>query len=145
MSAIEVFSFSFFRTCSKVFLLVWLLSACFPGVYKLDIPQGNILEEEKIDQLKMGMTKRQVRYLLGTPLMIDSFNQDRWVYYYSYKRYKLRDSQEIFYEARLVLTFDKGILVNMEKNIPKTGQENGQEAEDRESVKKQEEVPDLSE
>ena len=116
-------------------LLAGLLSACFPGVYRLDIPQGNILDEEKIDQLEMGMTKRQVRYLLGTPLVVDSFNQDRWEYYYSYKRYKLRDSKEIFYEARLTLTFDKGILAGIEKNIPKPDQD----MEGGESVKSSEE------
>lgn len=64
-----------------------LLTGCqyfqFPGVYKIDIQQGNIVTQEMVDQLKPGMTKRQVRYVMGTPLMEDTFNPNRWDYYYS--------------------------------------------------------------
>ncbi|WP_439134858.1 outer membrane protein assembly factor BamE [Pseudomaricurvus sp.] len=64
-----------------------LLAGCqyfqFPGVYKIDIQQGNIVTQEMIDQLKPGMTKRQVRYVMGTPLIEDTFNPNRWDYYYS--------------------------------------------------------------
>lgn len=101
-----------------VVLLPLLLGACFPGVYKLDIPQGNILEKEKVDQLKVGMNKRQVRYLLGTPLVIDSFEQDRWDYYYSYRYYVPRTNEPIDRKARLVLTFEKGQLVTIDRHLP---------------------------
>jgi outer membrane protein assembly factor BamE len=105
----------------SVVLVVWcslLLSACFPGVYKLDIPQGNVLEKEKIDQVKTGMTKRQVRYVLGTPLLIDSFNQDRWDYYYSHRYYLPGNSEPILRQAQLTLFFEKGQLVKMDKKMP---------------------------
>lgn len=105
----------------KVFVLlgvILMLTACFPGVYKLDIPQGNILEKEKIDQIKPGMTKRQVRYVLGTPLMVDSFNQDRWDYYYSHRYYLPGNSEAIERKARLVLLFEKGQLVTIDKIMP---------------------------
>ncbi|MDP8078730.1 outer membrane protein assembly factor BamE [Phocoenobacter skyensis] len=49
-------------------------------VYRIDVPQGNYLEKEKVDQLKIGMNKEQVNYLLGTPLLRDIFAQDRWSY-----------------------------------------------------------------
>lgn len=68
-----------------------LLSACsiprlqFPGVYKIDIQQGNIITQEMIDQLRPGMTKRQVIFVMGTPLVRDPFHQDRWDYIYSYQ------------------------------------------------------------
>lgn len=65
------------------------LSACggnaIPGVYRIDIPQGNIITQEMLDQLKPGMSKSQVRFLLGTPLLVDVFHQDRWDYLYSYQ------------------------------------------------------------
>lgn len=102
--------------------VVLLCGGCFPGVYKLDIPQGNVLETEKIDQLKTGMSKRQVRYLLGTPLMIDSFNQDHWEYYYSLTHYKPRDSDPHFYQARLILRFEKGQLTSIDKQIPENSE-----------------------
>lgn len=67
-------------------LLMASLSACgfvgFPGVYRIDVEQGNIVTQEKADQLKHGMSRRQVRFILGTPLVEDSFNRDRWDYLY---------------------------------------------------------------
>ena len=53
-------------------------SAC----YKIDIPQGNIIEQDAVDRLTPGMSKRQVQVLLGTPLIVDPFNQQRWDYIY---------------------------------------------------------------
>ncbi len=57
----------------------------FPGVHKIPIQQGNIITQEMIDQLRPGMTRSQVRYVLGTPLIADTFNQDRWDYLFSLK------------------------------------------------------------
>lgn len=67
--------------------LAALVSACseFPGVYKIDIPQGNIVTQEMIDQLRPGMTQSQVRYIMGTPLITDTFSPDRWDYLYSFQ------------------------------------------------------------
>ena len=71
-----------------VFLITGLLASCsylkFPGVYRITIQQGNVITQEMIDQLKPGMTKRQVRFVLGTPLIDDPFVVDRWDYHYSY-------------------------------------------------------------
>lgn len=55
-----------------------------PGVYRIDIQQGNVITQEMLDQLESGMERRKVRYILGTPMLTDTFNQDRWDYYYSY-------------------------------------------------------------
>ncbi len=57
-----------------------------PGVYKIDIQQGNVIEQDMIDTLRPGMTKRQVRFVMGTPLLIDPFEPDRWDYVYSFQR-----------------------------------------------------------
>ena len=58
-----------------VSLVITCLSACgfvgFPGVYRIDVEQGNILTQETVDQLKPGMSRRQVRFILGTPLIAD--------------------------------------------------------------------------
>ena len=53
--------------------------------YKIDIQQGNVLNQDVVAQLKPGQTKDQVRYLLGTPLITDVFHQSRWDYVYTYK------------------------------------------------------------
>src|SRR5688572_7023522 len=58
-----------------------LASGC---VYKMSIQQGNYLVAESVSQLKEGMTRSQVRFLLGTPMVPDAFDNDRWDYYYFY-------------------------------------------------------------
>src|SRR5687767_1638266 len=58
-----------------------LASGC---VYKMNIQQGNYLVAESVSQLKEGMTRSQVRFLLGTPMVPDAFNDERWDYYYFY-------------------------------------------------------------
>jgi outer membrane protein assembly factor BamE len=57
-----------------------------PFVYKMTVQQGNIITEEMVDQLQLGMNKSQVRYLLGTPLLADMFHTDRWDYTYTIQR-----------------------------------------------------------
>ena len=57
----------------------------FPGVYKISIPQGNIITQDMIDQLRPGMSKRQVVFVMGTPLVRDPYFQDRWDYVYNFQ------------------------------------------------------------
>src|ERR1700742_1600480 len=59
------------------------LSGC---VYRINIQQGNFLNQSAVDTVKEGMTRSQVRYLLGTPMVADSFNKERWDYIYSLKK-----------------------------------------------------------
>lgn len=54
-----------------------------PGIYTLDIEQGNIIDQDMIDQLRPNMTKRQVLYIMGSPMLADVFHQKRWDYLYS--------------------------------------------------------------
>ncbi len=60
-----------------------LLGGC---VYRMDIQQGNYLDGHDVGQLKVGMTRTQVRYLLGTPMIEDLFDHSRWDYVYYFKR-----------------------------------------------------------
>jgi outer membrane protein assembly factor BamE len=59
-------------------------------VYRMTIQQGNFLEERAVTQLQVGMTRSQVRYLLGTPMVPDAFDKDRWDYLYYLKRGRLK-------------------------------------------------------
>ena len=66
-----------------------LIAACsykpsFIHEYKIDVQQGNVLTQEMVAQLKPGQTRDQVRFLLGTPLVVDIFHQQRWDYVYRY-------------------------------------------------------------
>ena len=60
------------------------MTPTIPGLppYRIDIQQGNYLSQEMVSQLKPGMTREQVRFVLGTPLVTDIFHQDRWDYVY---------------------------------------------------------------
>ncbi len=69
---------------------VILLTGCsylkYPNLHKVAILQGNILNQKMIDQLRPGLSRSQVRYILGTPLIASTFDQSRWDYFYSVKR-----------------------------------------------------------
>jgi outer membrane protein assembly factor BamE len=65
-----------------IFAALALSSGC---VYRANIAQGNLIKEEDLAQLEIGMTKNQVRFLLGTPMIDDPFHADRWDYVYYLK------------------------------------------------------------
>ncbi len=91
------FARTFFTTARGATLLLVLSGAClvggcgstnslrFPGVYRIDIAQGNIITQKQVDQLRPGLNKRQVTFILGTPLVRDTFNQNRWDYVYGFQ------------------------------------------------------------
>lgn len=66
-------------------LLVAGLSAC-QLLYIPDTQQGNLITQKMIDRLKDGMTPNQVKYVLGTPLIRDAFNKERWDYFYTFSK-----------------------------------------------------------
>ena len=69
------------KLSTSLLILLALLSGCV--LYKAEIQQGNVINPEMLDNLKLGMTKRQVVFLLGTPLITDPFHAQRWDYFYS--------------------------------------------------------------
>ncbi|WP_051710161.1 outer membrane protein assembly factor BamE [Andreprevotia chitinilytica] len=79
------------------------LSACsWLTPYKLDIPQGNEVTADQVEQLKAGMSRSQVRFVLGTPLLEDPFHANRWDYIYSDARSgKLKEKKTftVFFEG----------------------------------------------
>ncbi len=100
---------------SKATLLVAMglwLCAC---IYRLDIEQGNRLEESVIDQIEIGMTRSQVQFLLGSPMVADSFHQDRWDYTYYFKRGRSREVERrwfvVYFENDRVATLDKNAVL----------------------------------
>lgn len=71
--------------CCASLVSLGCASAHLPGVYKVDVPQGNIVTQDMVNQLHTGMNKRQVAYAMGTPMVVDVFHPDRWDYIYSFK------------------------------------------------------------
>lgn len=91
-------------------LFVFLCTACgtaLPTVkpYKLDVQQGNVVTSKMLLQLRPGMTKSQVRFIMGTPLIQDSFHGNRWDYVY-----QLREKGKIIEQRRVILDFENELL-----------------------------------
>jgi outer membrane protein assembly factor BamE len=70
------------KTTSARVLLACALLGLTACIYRMPIQQGNFLEKKQVDQLEPGMTRSQVMFLLGTPMVPNGFDQDRWDYYY---------------------------------------------------------------
>jgi len=95
-------------------LLLSLLAGCSSiGPHRIDVQQGNALDQENVARLKTGLNRSQVRFLLGTPLVVDPFRTDRWDYVYLYyKAGKLTEQKHI------TLFFDGDTLVRIEGDLP---------------------------
>lgn len=83
-----------------------------PFVYKMTVQQGNVITEDMVDQLQLGMTRAQVRYLLGTPMLADFFHTDRWDYTYTLRR----GHQEMDVKT-LILHFQDDALARIEGDL----------------------------
>ncbi|MAD57516.1 MAG: hypothetical protein CMK44_02935 [Porticoccus sp.] len=79
-----------------------------PGIHKIDIQQGNVITQDMINQLKPGMTKTQVKFIMGTPLIADTFNQNRWDYFYGLKPAQGEEVRE-----RMVIFFKEDKLSSL--------------------------------
>ena len=90
-----------------------LLQGC---VYRMTVQQGNYLDPKQVAQLQTGMTRSQVRFLLGTPMLPDAFDRDRWDYLYYLKFGRLKKPEErrltVFFEGDRVARIENvGITV----------------------------------
>ena len=67
-----------------------------PGVYRVDVQQGNVIEQEMIDKLRPGMDRNQVRFIMGTPAITDPFHANRWDYVFTHsKRGRTREQRHV--------------------------------------------------
>ena len=83
-----------------------------PGVYRIDIQQGNVVDQAMVDQLEIGMERRKVLFIMGTPLLVDPFNQDRWDYLHS-----LRTGSGDEVGQRVTLYFDDERLARIDNRL----------------------------
>ncbi len=104
------------RRLSISVLLLGLLAGCSGlniGPHRIDVQQGNALDQDNVSRLKPGLTRSQVRFLLGTPLVVDPFHSDRWDYVYVFHK-----SGKLAEQRRLSLFFDGDSLARIEGNLP---------------------------
>jgi outer membrane protein assembly factor BamE len=104
-----------------VILLAILCASCgtaLPTVkpYKLDVQQGNVVTSKMLLQLRPGMTQSQVRFIMGTPLIQDSFHGKRWDYVY-----QMREKGKITEQRRVILDFENDLLKTVRGDVVPSG------------------------
>jgi outer membrane protein assembly factor BamE len=95
-------------------LIVMLASLCITAcIYRIDVQQGNLLEDSDVEQVEVGMTRSQVQFLLGTPMVADSFHRDRWDYAYYLRHGRSRDVERrwliVYFENERVARVDRDV------------------------------------
>ncbi len=109
-----------------VILLVMLCASCgtaLPTIkpYKLDVQQGNVVTSKMLLQLRPGMTQSQVRFIMGTPLVQDSFHGKRWDYVY-----QMREGGKIIEQRRVILDFENDLLKTVRGDVVASASEAAQ-------------------
>ena len=101
----------------KTFLfltLILIITGCsLPKLFQVVINQGNLIDDEMLGKLEAGMTESQVKYIMGTPLISDTFYPGRWDYYTS-----IAQGDNVYTETKVTLYFEEGLLVKWEGDLP---------------------------
>lgn len=90
----------------KLILTVAILFTVIGCSYRVEVDQGNVIDKQALSRLQPGMSKEQVKYAIGTPLLADMFHADRWDYVQYYKSGRTQDIQE----GKVSLLFTNGVL-----------------------------------
>ena len=98
----------------SVLVFIITITGC---VYRPDLQQGNLLNIENIDRVQIDMTKSQIKYLLGGPVIAIPYEQNRWDYIYYYKTRMGPESDENTQKYWLVIFFENDRVVRIEKDV----------------------------
>jgi outer membrane protein assembly factor BamE len=82
-------------------------------IYRIDIQQGNLLDDSKIEKVEVGMTRSQVQFLLGTPMVADAFHHDRWDYAYYLRHGRSRNVDRRW----IVVYFQNDRVARIERDL----------------------------
>ena len=93
-------------------LISLTMSAC---VFQPSVQQGNFIEQDKVEQFEIGMTKNQIRFLIGTPMIDDPFNENRWDYVYFLKIGRNQAAAKIW--VSIIFEENKVSLIIKDQNL----------------------------
>ena len=97
----------------SILIISLLLSNCsIPRIFQVVISQGNLVDQEMLDKLEIGMTESQVKFVMGTPLISDTFYPDRWDYFTS-----VTQGDNTYTNQKITLYFEDNKLVSWEGKI----------------------------
>ena len=74
------------KILTLIFITLVIQACSFPGVFKINVQQGNIVSQEMLDKLEPGMTKKQVHFVLGAPVLDNTFDESLETYLYTYQK-----------------------------------------------------------
>ena len=94
------------------FAVLFSAAALDGCVYRATISQGNLLQDEDLEQVEIGMTQSQVRFLLGTPMIDDPFHRDRWDYVY----YLRIGRDPASFKRWVTIEFQDGVVTEIRKD-----------------------------
>tara|TARA_Y100001968_G_scaffold222252_1_gene205034 strand:- start:329 stop:658 length:330 start_codon:yes stop_codon:yes gene_type:complete len=95
-----------------LFIWISIASCSLPKTYEVVIAQGNLVDQEMIDKLEVGMTESQVKFVMGSPLISDTFYPNRWDYFTS-----VTQGSETFTEQKITLYFEENKLARWEGDV----------------------------
>ena len=97
----------------SILIISLLLSNCsIPRIFQVVISQGNLVDQEMLSKLEIGMTESQVKFVMGTPLISDTFYPDRWDYFTS-----VTQGDNTYTNQKITLYFENNKLVSWEGKI----------------------------
>ncbi|MEC9375059.1 MAG: outer membrane protein assembly factor BamE [Pseudomonadota bacterium] len=102
------------RAKESIWICFFCLITIVSCVYQADISQGNKLEDKNIEAVTIGMTRNQVRFLLGTPITLDPFHSNRWDYIYYFQKGRSANPERRW----VIVWFDENKVRKVEKNVP---------------------------
>ncbi|MFT4747815.1 MAG: outer membrane protein assembly factor BamE [Congregibacter sp.] len=100
-----------FKNLLVILAATIMLSACADWIFRIDVPQGNFLDEKDVSKLRIEMTKEQVVYVLGKPVLEDAFDHDTWYYLYSMKRGMKQRGED--FRKELTIKFVEGKITEV--------------------------------
>ena len=104
------------KNLSKILILLStlsIISCSIPETYKVVIRQGNIIESKMVEKLEVGMTESQVRFVIGSPLIRDTFEPNTWIY-----QSRVTQGEKMYGESEIKLYFKEGKLLKWNSNLP---------------------------
>ena len=101
-------------TAARLVLLIAVFATLASGcVFRANISQGNLIKQDDLDQVEIGMTRNQVRFLLGTPMIDDPFHADRWDYVY-YLKVGRKDAD---FQRWVSIVFTDNLVTDIQKEL----------------------------
>ena len=95
-----------------LFISIFIASCSVPKTYEVVISQGNLVDQEMMDKLEVGMTESQVKFVMGSPLISDTFYPNRWDYFTS-----VTQVEAVYTNQKISLFFEENILLKWEGEI----------------------------